>query len=73
MTPTLISLAPFIGIQQSLYDYLKIHVEESGAVTKSPALFLACGSFAGTVAQTVSVCICRNCSTDCKCVHLPVP
>jgi len=53
MTPTLISLAPFIGIQQSLYDYLKIHVEESGTIAKSPALFLACGAFAGTVAQTI--------------------
>ncbi|XP_065067634.1 uncharacterized protein LOC135693173 isoform X1 [Rhopilema esculentum] len=49
--PTLVSIAPFLAIQQCVYDVLK----NSSVTTifgNNVSTFLACGALAGTVAQT---------------------
>ena len=51
--PTLLSIAPFMAIQQSTYDVLK-HQASLYELQSSPLLFLTCGSIAGASAQTVS-------------------
>ena len=53
MGPTLLAVMPFVGIQQATYDALKMLLFDSGAVTPSVPLFLACGAIAGTAAQGV--------------------
>ena len=51
--PTLAAIAPFMAVQQVVYDILK---QRSIANNFNPSatLFLACGSIAGAMAQTVS-------------------
>ena len=51
--PTLVSIAPFLAIQQCVYDVLKNVVIHSAFSTTSVPTFLVCGAFAGTLAQTV--------------------
>lgn len=52
LIPSLVSIAPFLGIQQSAYDVMKLHALKSqfGA---NPSTFLVCGGLAGMLAQTV--------------------
>ena len=52
--PTLVSIAPFLAIQQCVYDVLKNIVVNGFVVTPNVSTFLICGAFAGTLAQTVS-------------------
>ena len=53
ISPTLLAIAPFMGVQQASYDALK-HQAMLHNITPSPILFFACGSVAGATAQTVS-------------------
>lgn len=50
--PTLLAIAPFVAIQQITYDLLK-HRASAMHIEPGVWLFLACGSLAGTAAQTV--------------------
>ena len=52
--PTLTAIAPFMAVQQVVYDILKQRsIEKSIAPTAT--LFFLCGSAAGAAAQTVSM------------------
>ena len=48
--PTLSAVAPFVAVQQSAYDVLKLSAFEAGA-EPSIHLFLGCGTIAGALAQ----------------------
>jgi solute carrier family 25 phosphate transporter 23/24/25/41 len=50
--PTIVSIAPFVAIQQVTYDLLKY---KAGNMSMEPSvlLFVGCGSAAGVAAQTV--------------------
>lgn len=50
--PTLTAIAPFMAVQQVMYDILKQRSIQS-SITPSTTLFLVCGSVAGATAQTV--------------------
>lgn len=50
--PTLVSIAPFVAIQQVSYDVMKQQALNQG-VSPSVSLFFVCGSTAGATAQTV--------------------
>ena len=50
--PTLTAIAPFMGVQQVVYDLLKQRSVQN-SITPSATLFLVCGSIAGATAQTV--------------------
>ena len=54
LSPSLISIAPFLGVQQCMYDVLKLYALNSKYGT-DPLTFLCCGALAGMVAQTVSI------------------
>ena len=51
----MLSIAPFLAVQQCIYDVLKNGAAKS-SLGNNVTTFLACGAFAGTLAQTV----CRN-------------
>lgn len=53
LRPTLIAVAPFVGVQQATYDCVKSAALGSGHFNPSFGLFLSCGCVAGLVAQTV--------------------
>jgi len=50
--PTLVSIAPFLAIQQCVYDVLKNVIIQGAFSTTNVSTFLVCGAFAGTLAQT---------------------
>ncbi|XP_065839630.1 uncharacterized protein [Oscarella lobularis] len=50
--PTLLSIAPFLAVQQSSYDYMKSRASHMG-LNPSISLFASCGIVAGTLAQTI--------------------
>ena len=52
MSPSLLAIVPFIGIQQASYDVMKLGFVDT-QYEKSSAIFLLCGITAGTIAQTV--------------------
>ena len=52
--PTLTAIAPFMAVQQVVYDILKQKSIDNG-IAPSATLFLLCGSAAGAAAQTVSL------------------
>ena len=52
LRPSLISIAPFLGLQQCSYDVLKLYALQH--TTGSTSTFLMCGALAGMTAQTVS-------------------
>ena len=47
------SIAPFLAIQQCVYDVLKNVIIQGAFSTTNVSTFLVCGAFAGTLAQTV--------------------
>ncbi len=49
------SIAPFLAVQQCLYDVVK-NVAINSQFGSNVSTFLLCGALAGTVAQTVSCC-----------------
>jgi hypothetical protein len=49
--PTLLACAPFLAVQQAVYDVTKNILISSGVVQPSAPLFIACGAFAGAAAQ----------------------
>lgn len=51
--PTLLAVVPFIAVQQSSYDTMKMYALNHD-LQPSISLFLLCGSVAGVLAQTVS-------------------
>lgn len=51
--PTLVAIAPFMAVQQVVYDILKQRSIQSN-IAPSAMLFFLCGSAAGATAQTVS-------------------
>ena len=51
--PTLLAIAPFMAVQQSCYDVLKVQAINHSMEPSAP-LFFVCGSLAGGAAQTVS-------------------
>lgn len=51
--PALLSIAPFIGVQQCVYDVVKLKALDSAVVEPEAFTFLCCGAFAGMTAQTV--------------------
>ena len=53
LRPSLLSIAPFLGLQQCSYDILKLYAVKH--YSESSSTFLICGAFAGMGAQTVSV------------------
>lgn len=53
LSPAVQSVAPFLAIQQCLYDISKLTVSDT-SYGKHPATFIACGALSGAVAQTVS-------------------
>jgi len=52
LSPAVQSVAPFLAIQQCLYDISKLTVSDT-SYGKHPATFIACGALSGAVAQTV--------------------
>ncbi len=52
--PTLTAIAPFMAVQQVVYDVLKQRSIEN-SITPTATLFFLCGSAAGAAAQTVSM------------------
>eukprot|EP00794_Sanderia_malayensis_P015814 gene15814-17409_t len=52
LSPTLISIAPFLAIQQCLYDVAKNFATSSVLIGNNVSTFLVCGALAGTIAQT---------------------
>jgi hypothetical protein len=53
--PTLLAIAPFMAVQQASYDVLKQQATKLQLEPSAP-LFFVCGSVAGGIAQTVSLC-----------------
>eukprot|EP00111_Clytia_hemisphaerica_P004439 TCONS_00012687-protein len=51
LRPSLVSIAPFLGLQQCSYDVLKLYAVKR--YSESHTTFLMCGAFAGMFAQTV--------------------
>lgn len=68
--PTLTAIAPFMAVQQVVYDILKTRSMER-SIAPSPSLFLLCGSVAGATAQTVSTYIYSSHSNTGKFSGLP--
>ena len=52
--PTLTAIAPFMAVQQVVYDILKQRSIEN-SIAPTATLFFLCGSAAGAAAQTVSM------------------
>ncbi|XP_032236106.1 mitochondrial adenine nucleotide transporter ADNT1 [Nematostella vectensis] len=52
LVPSLVSIAPFLGVQQSVYDIMKLRALDSAFAANS-GTFLVCGAIAGMIAQTV--------------------
>ena len=53
LQPTLLAVAPFIGLQQASYDLYKQVFIDSGYFKPSVGLFLGCGAVAGLTAQAI--------------------
>ena len=53
LQPTLLAVAPFIGLQQASYDLYKQLFIDSGYFKPSVGLFLGCGAVAGLTAQAI--------------------
>lgn len=49
LNPTLLTIGPFMGLQQTIYDIMKLRLLSD---VSSPYVCLACGALAGTAAQT---------------------
>lgn len=52
--PTLTAIAPFMAVQQVVYDILK-QQSIKNSIAPTATLFFLCGSAAGAAAQTVSM------------------
>ena len=53
LRPSLLSVARFLGMQQSTYDIMKMYAIEHPMLGTDPKTFMACGALAGMIAQTV--------------------
>lgn len=51
--PTLTAVAPFIALQQSIYDYSLTVATVRFDATPTVTLYMGCGAFAGILSQTI--------------------
>lgn len=54
MVPTLIGVAPYVGVNYLCYESLKEHLTALAGAPLSPGMLAVCGGIAGTTGQTVA-------------------